>query len=127
VLYVGSQDGVVDHLGRSTELVLGLAERIGIKVRKEPATDPFYLGDGSRALLNQLDPVKFEFIADDGTAIASVNRHRNFFGERLGIRFGDESAYSGCLAFGVERWVHALLQLHGDARRALVAINESMA
>ncbi|WP_052863981.1 aminoacyl--tRNA ligase-related protein [Streptomyces niger] len=127
VLHVGSQEGVVDHLSRSTELVLGLADQLGIKVRKEGATDPFYLGDGSRSLLNQLDPVKFEFLSDDGTAIASVNRHRNFFGERLGISFAAESAYSGCLAFGVERWVHALLQVHGDARRALVAINESAA
>lgn len=33
-----------------------------------------------------LDPVKYEYSAPDGTAIASVNRHRNFFGERLGIR-----------------------------------------
>jgi hypothetical protein len=126
VLYVGSQEGVVDHLTRSSELVLGFADQLGIKVRKEPATDPFYLGDGPRSLLNQLDPVKFEFVSDDGTAIASVNRHRNFFGERLGISFGDESAYSGCLAFGVERWVHALLQVHGDAQRALVAIHESV-
>jgi hypothetical protein len=127
VLYIGSREGVVDHLTRSSELVQGLADRLGINVRKEPATDPFYLGNGSRSLLSQLDPVKFEFVSDDGTAIASVNRHRNFFGERFGIRFGDESAYSGCLAFGVERWVHALLQVHGDAQRALVALNESVA
>ncbi|MFE3328125.1 aminoacyl--tRNA ligase-related protein [Streptomyces sp. NPDC059176] len=126
-LYIGSQDGVVDHLSRSTELVLGLADRLGIKMRKEPATDPFYLGDGARSVLNQLDPVKFEFVSDDGTAIASVNRHRNFFGERLNISFGGEPAYSGCLAFGVERWVHALLQVHGDAQRALAAVNESAA
>ncbi|MGW5271513.1 aminoacyl--tRNA ligase-related protein [Streptomyces sp. NPDC004044] len=126
-LYIGSQEGVVEHLSRATELVLGLADRLDIKVGREPATDPFYLGDGSRALLNQLDPVKFEFVSDDGTAIASVNRHRNFFGERLGIRFGDESAFSGCLAFGVERWVHALLQVHGDAQRALAALNETAA
>lgn len=126
-LYIGSQDGVVDHLSRSTELVLDLADRLGVKVGKEPATDPFYLGDGSRSLLNQLDPVKFEFVSADGTAIASVNRHRNFFGERLGIRFGDEPAFSGCLAFGVERWVHALLQVHGDARQALAAVHESVA
>ncbi|MCB5164182.1 hypothetical protein LG634_04940 [Streptomyces bambusae] len=127
VLYVGSRDGVVDHLTRSTELVLDLADRLGIKVRREPATDPFYLGDGARSLFNELDPVKFEFVADDGTAIASVNRHRNFFGERLGIRFEGEPAYSGCLAFGVERWVHALLQVHGDPQRALGAIHESAA
>lgn len=124
-IYLGSQEGVVDHLSRATEFVLGLADQLGIKVRKEPATDPFYLGDGARSLLNQLDPVKFEFESDDGTAIASVNRHRNFFGERLGISFEGEPAYSGCLAFGVERWVHALLHVHGDARRALAAIHES--
>jgi tRNA synthetase class II (G, H, P, S and T) len=127
VLYIGSQEGVVDHLSRSTELVLNLTDRLGIKVGKEPATDPFYLGDDPRSLLNQLDPVKFEFVSGDGTAIASVNRHRNFFGERLNISFGDESAYSGCLAFGVERWIHALLQVHGDPQRALAAIHESVA
>jgi hypothetical protein len=126
VLHVGSQEGVVNHLARSRELVLDLADRLGIRVRHEPATDPFYLGDGSRALLNQLDPVKFEFVSDDGTAIASVNRHRNFFGERLGISFDGEPAYSGCLAFGVERWVHALLQAHGDPQRALVAFHDSV-
>jgi len=96
-------------------------------VSQEPATDPFYLGSDSRSLLSQLDPVKVEFVYTDGTAIASVNRHRNFFGERLGIDFGQKPAYSGCLAFGVERWVHALLQVHGDPQRALVAIHESMA
>lgn len=125
VLYVGSREGVVDHLTRSSELVLVLADRLGIKVRHEPATDPFYLGSGSRSLLSRPDPVKFEFVSHDGTAIASVNRHRNFFGERLGISFEGESAYSGCLAFGVERWVHALLQVHGDPQRALVAVHES--
>lgn len=125
VLYIGSQDGVVDHLARSRELVLGLAKQLGIKMLHEPATDPFYLGSGSRSLLNQMDPVKFEFLSDDRTAIASVNRHRNFFGERLGISFADEAAYSGCLAFGVERWVHALLQVHGDAAGALAAVNEA--
>jgi hypothetical protein len=127
VLYVGSQGGVVDHLTRSRALVLDLVDRLGIKVRHEPATDPFYLGNGSRSLLSRLDPVKFEFVSEDGTAIASVNRHRNFFGERLGISFEGGSAYSGCLAFGVERWVHALLQVHGDPARALVAVHESVA
>ncbi|AUG78732.1 tRNA synthetase [Kitasatospora sp. MMS16-BH015] len=126
-LYVGSRDGVLEHLARSTELVLALAEELGVKVSHEPATDPFYLGDGSRSLLNQMDPVKYEFVAADGTAIASVNRHRNFFGERLGISFEGESAFSGCLAFGVERWVHVLLQAHGDARTALAAIHQSAA
>jgi len=43
-------------------------------------------------------------------AIASLNFHRNFFGERCRIKTGDgKPAFTGCVAFGIERWLHALL------------------
>ncbi|MET9348237.1 hypothetical protein ABZY67_16295, partial [Streptomyces termitum] len=84
------------------------------------ADDPFYDKGGSRAKLMALDPVKHEFSTPDKTAIASVNRHRNFFGERLGITAGSHgTAYSACVAFGVERWVHAMILAHGTPEQAL--------
>lgn len=119
VLYVGTQDGAREHLARSKELILALAGSLGLELGYEPANDPFYDKDGSRAKLTRLDPVKYEFTAPDGTAIASVNRHRNFFGERLALTSGGATAHSACTAFGVERWVHAMLLAHGDAGRAL--------
>lgn len=100
-----------------------MANQLGIKVGQEPATDSFYLGEGSRSLLSRLEPVKFDFVSDDWIALASVDRHRNFLGERLGISFEGEHAYSGCVAFGEERWVHALLQVEGDPRRALAVVH----
>ncbi|MER7705176.1 hypothetical protein ABTX81_20060 [Kitasatospora sp. NPDC097605] len=119
VLYVGTQDGAAAHLARSRELILALAGELGLELGYEPANDPFYDKDGSRARLTRLDPVKYEFTAPDGTAIASVNRHRNFFGERLSLTSDGATAHSSCTAFGVERWVHAMLLAHGDAGRAL--------
>ncbi|MDX2293524.1 MULTISPECIES: hypothetical protein [Streptomyces] len=120
VVYLGTKDGALEHLERGGAFIQETAERLGLVLTRATADDPFYDKGGSRARLMALDPVKHEYSAPDGTAIASVNRHRNFFGERLGIRAGDHGpAYSACVAFGVERWVHALLLAHGGPEQAL--------
>lgn len=123
VLYLGTKDGAGEHLERGEEFVRELAARLGLDLTRAAADDPFYDTGGSRARLMALDPVKHEFSAPDGTAIASVNRHRNFFGERLDIRAGAQGpAYSACVAFGVERWVHAMVLAHGTPEHALVRL-----
>lgn len=124
VLYAGTADGAREHLAVSREFIESLAGRLGVRLSYEPANDPFYDKSGSRAKLMALDPVKYEFLATDGTAIASVNRHRNFFGERLGITAGGEVAHSSCTAFGVERWVHAMILTHGSAEAALDRVRD---
>ncbi|GEB58253.1 hypothetical protein [Streptomyces gardneri] len=123
VLYLGTKQGAVEHLEKGAEFVRELAGLLGLELTRATADDPFYDRGGSRARLMALDPVKHEFSAPDGTAIASVNRHRNFFGERLDIRAGAEGpAYSACVAFGVERWVHAMILAHGTPEQALVRL-----
>ncbi|APE25583.1 MULTISPECIES: hypothetical protein [Streptomyces] len=120
VLYLGTKQGAVEHLDQGAEFILEAAGRLGLDLTRAVADDPFYDKGGSRARLMALDPVKHEFCAPDGTAIASVNRHRNFFGERLDIRAGAEGpAYSACVAFGLERWVHAMILTHGSPEQAL--------
>ncbi|ALE76403.1 hypothetical protein FRP1_16745 [Pseudonocardia sp. EC080625-04] len=118
IIAIGTREDVEAFRTWGIDAVHSMATHHGLKLGFEPANDPFYL-KSSRALLTALDPVKFEFLADDGTAIASVNRHRNFFGERLGITIDGEPAHSVCLAFGLERWVHALSEKHGTADAAL--------
>ncbi|MFE1545985.1 hypothetical protein [Streptomyces sp. NPDC058718] len=123
VLYLGTKHGAVEHLERGAEFIQELAGLLGLELTRATADDPFYDRGGSRARLMALDPVKHEFSAPDGTAIASVNRHRNFFGERLDIRAGAEGpAYSACVAFGVERWVHAMILAHGTPEQALARL-----
>jgi len=121
IIAVGSQDTVEEFRSWAIEEVNRMAADFGLQLRFEPANDPFYL-PSSRALLTAIDPVKFEFLAEDGTAIASINRHRNFFGDRLDIAVDGHPAHSVCLAFGLERWVHALSLRHGTIEAALRAV-----
>ncbi|MFD9793462.1 aminoacyl--tRNA ligase-related protein [Streptomyces sp. NPDC059070] len=120
VVYLGTREGALEHLARGEEFIQEAARRLGLELTRATADDPFYDKGGSRARLMALDPVKHEFSAPDGTAIASVNRHRNFFGERLGIRAGSQGpVHSACVAFGLERWVHAMILAHGTPAQAL--------
>ena len=65
---------------------------------------PTARGDAAAARL------KREWVIPGGTAIASLNCHQRFFADRFEIRRDGEMAFSGCLAFGLERWLLALRQ-----------------
>lgn len=95
---------------------------LGLAVSVQPASDPFF-GPGGRFMRNSQiqQNLKFEFVVpvhgeDRGTAIASANCHKEHFGERFDIRFGDRGlAHSSCMAFGLERTMLALIHAHGDS------------
>ena len=110
IVCLGSADVVKEYLGSFKQLIRGFVEEIGLLLRLDFATDPFYQPQSSTAKLQKLFPQKEEFVYGDSLAIASLNFHRNFFGERCNIRLADGShAFTGCVAFGLERWLHALL------------------
>jgi len=97
------------HLDRFSTLILAFARHLGLSLERTAASDPFYDNTTPQALWQQAAPVKHEFVCD-GLAIASVNEHRTFFGDRCGIRLARAGATfsSSCVAFGLERWIHAL-------------------
>lgn len=79
-----------------------------------PATDPFFRGRRHpKHFAQQLDPVKFEMMFAGRLAIGSLNFHRNYFGEAFDITLQGVPAFSGCVAFGVERWMHAVVSCFG--------------
>ncbi|WP_106396561.1 aminoacyl--tRNA ligase-related protein [Actinocorallia populi] len=108
IVAIGGPEDVQAHLERHAALIGEFADHLGLDLATEVATDPFFDPDGSRAVMQRLFPVKQEFVTADGVAIASVNHHRNFFGERADLRVEGETAHTACVAFGVERWLHAL-------------------
>lgn len=114
IVHVGTQDGCVDHLERWVRRIKALLGAVGLAFEIESATDPFFDPRGSRATMQRLSPLKREFVVDDSLAIASVNLHRNFFGERCEISLeGMEGpVFTSCVAFGLERWVWALAIKH---------------
>ncbi len=128
IVAIGSREYAEEHLRRFTARIEDFAGRLDLPLRKEAATDPFYDRGGSRALLQQLSPVKHEFLYED-LAIASVNVHRNFFGERCAITLAEtgQPAFTSCVAFGLERWLSALTSRFGGWAEASAAVEQTRA
>jgi hypothetical protein len=111
IVCVGDDASVEAFIDACLPMIDAFAESLGLDVSWNIATDPFFdPATDSKALAQMLEPVKQELCTPNGLAIASVNRHRSFFGESYDIRAGDEPARSACVAFGIERWLYALLE-----------------
>jgi seryl-tRNA synthetase len=121
IVCIGNMDEVQAFLSAYKEKVLALAQRLGIHFDIEVAKDPFYDNKSTKALMQMLQPVKEEFVFNRSVSAASVNFHRNFFGDRCNIRNENgEPLFSGCVAFGIERWLHAMLETyHHDIKNIL--------
>lgn len=126
IVCLGTAEAVKEHLRSFKERIHGLAGEIGLRLGTEVASDPFYQPQSSVAKLQKLFPQKEEFVYGGSLAIASLNFHRNFFGERCSIRTADGSpAFTGCVAFGLERWFHALLDHYQQDPKEVVRALES--
>lgn len=126
VVCVGPREAVLDLLSTGKARVRAFADALGLPYEVAAATDPFFDPSGARTLMQKLFPVKEEFLAGGDLAVASVNFHRNFFGERCAIRLpSGEPAFTGCVAFGLERWLAVLGARYGDAAAALAALESA--
>ncbi|NLU66115.1 hypothetical protein [Streptomyces sp. HNM0574] len=122
IVALGSREHAEEHLCAFAERIESFAEALDLPLRKEAATDPFFDKGGSKAVLQRLVPVKHEFLYED-LAIASVNTHRNFFGDRCSIsRPEGGPVFTSCVAFGLERWLSALTRRHGSWEAAADAV-----
>jgi seryl-tRNA synthetase len=121
IVCIAPEDVAKNHLLRAKDAVTTLCAELGLDVRLEVATDPFFDKNSGKAKMQKLFPVKEEFVVN-GLAIGSVNYHRNFFGERCEIQAGGDTAHTSCLAFGLERWVHTLTDRFGSSAAALAAV-----
>jgi seryl-tRNA synthetase len=115
---IGGAEEVESFLETTRERVAAFFTHIGLPVDWLHATDPFFNPTRSAKYIAQkLEPVKTEMVFGGDLAIGSVNFHRSYMGEAFDILRGDERAYSGCVAFGLERWLYALTSLFGPDLR----------
>lgn len=127
VVFLGPAAWVARQREEWIERVRDLARSLGLAGELELATDPFFGGPArGKTLLQQLKALKYELRLRAGAegqtlAVASFNLHEAFFGRRFGIALpGGAPAHSACVAFGLERWVFAVLAQRGfDAAREL--------
>ena len=129
IICIGTRESVLEHLDSFKQRIRRFLTQVGLPFEVGVAQDPFFDPNGGRSIMQKLFPVKEEFLFGRQLAIASVNFHRNFFGERCDIRLHDGShAFSGCVAFGIERWLAALGEQFADqaghALRALASAED---
>ena len=106
---------------RSTWLDRGLAmmQALGLDVHIALANDPFFGRTGRMLAANQREQeLKYELVVpitsqEQPTAVLSFNYHQELFGTLYGITVEREVAHTGCVGFGMERVVLALLKTHG--------------
>lgn len=116
IVCVGTGAEVREYLEKWREALDVVFSQLSLDVTWEIANDPFFDPRNPQALMQRVDPVKREMTCN-GLAIGSINYHRHHFGDAFNIRRGDESIESGCVAFGLERWMHVLIEKHGTDYR----------
>ena len=114
---IGSMDDIQNFINVVREKTERFIEQTGLSVIWDTATDPFFdPANNPKYLMQKLQPNKIEMVFDGRLAIGSVNLHRNYFGESFSITCNKEPAHSACIAFGLERWVAAILHQFGPDR-----------
>ena len=114
IVCIGNRDAISDFTEDLRTQIETLVDCLGLTADWQIATDPFFdPANDPKALSQILEPVKQELCTPQGLAISSINKHRSFFGERYRIHHDGEPAHSACVAFGIERWLYAMLETHG--------------
>jgi hypothetical protein len=111
IVMAGPKEWIEDTAGDVRVRLEKLARSLGIDGTWEVALDPFFLPKASgKALLQRLLETKLEYqlLAREpaGLALASINRHGSFFGERFDIIDGSgQPIHTACVAVGLDRWL----------------------
>lgn len=119
IVFIGSEDFVQNTRMQLLEKVWVIFEHLGLSGYVETAHDPFYYpGDYIKSSYQLIGNMKYELIAEfrEGLkfTIASFNNMRTTLCNQFDIRMStDADLNSGCVAFGLDRWVYALLVRYG--------------
>jgi seryl-tRNA synthetase len=117
IVAIGTMDEVKSFLAKYKELMTNILAQLKLPYSWEIATDPFFDPGNPKLLMQTIDPVKQEMIfmkdSPEELSIGSINFHKDYFGEGFNIKVKGETAFSGCVAFGMERWIYALTKVYG--------------
>lgn len=120
VMFVGTADEVQAGIKSGQAAASQLFQDCGLSYVLRGANDPFFLGEfAEQATYQYAYDLKYEYRASlpfkhSDLAIGSRNYHRDFFGRAMKITASDgKPAHTGCVAFGLQRLLFALLAQHG--------------
>ena len=111
IVLCGAPDWIDSMAADARSRIEAIGAGFGFSGVWETAMDPFFLPTShGKALIQRLQETKKEFVVRNPAplALASINRHGTFFGERFNISLASGgSAHTACIAFGLDRWASA--------------------
>lgn len=119
IVLIGEHKAVRKTLEKLQESIRILLQKLNITFTMNLSSDLFYAGESEEKTLFQLlnkSKIEFRAFSPDlkkPVPISSVNFHGNHFGKVFRIRKGDKYVYSGCVAFGLQRWALIFLNYYG--------------
>jgi hypothetical protein len=123
IVFVGEREWVGGRRARMMERIESQIREWDVDCVFETANDPFFASTyASKTFWQMFGDLKFEMKVAvepgaDGQprriAAGSFNLHEDFFGKAFDIACDGHPAFSGCTAWGVERWTLALFAQHG--------------
>jgi hypothetical protein len=118
IVFVGHAENVESILRTYMDEVWQIFESLGLKGKIETANDPFFFSEDVAKSQHQLMAnMKYELIAaieSESFSIASFNNMSDTLCKPFDICDTDgKPLSSGCIAFGIDRWVYALLKTYG--------------
>jgi seryl-tRNA synthetase len=124
IVWVGEPDWVGAQRARIVDWTLGMLGRWDLDGTVETANDPFFpTAHAAKTYWQVLGELKYELRLplEPGSggeprtlAASSFNLHRDFMSSAFRFRMaGSGEAHTGCVGWGLERWVLAIFTRHG--------------
>jgi len=119
VVFIGTPQFVISSRAKSEELIIQWAKDWELGCSFETANDMFFTKDYSvKASFQRQQQAKKELLLwlpfeKKAISVFSSNFHAMSFGKAFNISIAGKSATTGCIAWGLERWVYAILSQFG--------------
>jgi hypothetical protein len=121
VVFLGGREDVLERRERSIATMGRFLDDHRLAGEIRTASDPFFMAPDAlgKTYFQLSSETKYEISlmlpGDSRLAVGSHNYHSDFFGRAFNTTVdGAGFMHSACVAFGLERWVHAFLAQHGD-------------
>ncbi|PFX72039.1 hypothetical protein COL39_20535 [Bacillus cereus] len=118
IVFIGSEEQILELRMKILEKVWSLFNDLDLSGKIVTASDPFFFyEDMDKATFQKMADAKYELVAvmkDGSSSIASFNYCNDSLCKSFGIT--DENGdylHSGCVAFGIDRWLQIFLKKHG--------------
>lgn len=124
IIFIGTKEFVLETRKRLIEKVWNAFNKLSLVGRIETASDPFFYNeDFKKGTFQKLADTKYELIGVHGngeTSLASFNFCGQSLCKAYNIRdLENDCLYSGCVAFGLDRWVSLVKDIYGEETHKL--------